>query len=109
MEEMKPKFQNVVYRSLRDFKSIKLQVNVHVHSELEYTEKILNSAKYTIINRHQFGTTYTRVSSQIDGLINSFERFGSNWVVDSIQGMDIVVGIFRPFQAACYVRTPLYI
>jgi hypothetical protein len=69
----------------------------------------MNSAMHTIINRHQFETTYTRVSSQIDGLINIFERFGSNWVVDSIQGMDIRVGIFGPFRAACYIPTPLYI
>jgi hypothetical protein len=116
IEQCKPKIRNIVYRCLRDLKAIKIQINVlfvfvrlRNNSELEYTEKVMNSATHTILNRMLFENMFSKVISQIDGFINIFEIYGSNWTVDSIKSIDIRVGIFRPFKGSCYLPTPIFI
>jgi hypothetical protein len=108
--------RSICVRTLSSMKCFKVQLNVHVTfvrlrdgDSLEFHEKIINSSTKILINRSQIRNVVISLVTQIDGLISIFEKYGSNWILDCVNGLDIRIGRYRPFNGACFVKTPFQI
>lgn len=113
LESVHKYIDNILHNSIDTLRSIKALVHVYVTfkrkiDEVEFEKKdyILNSNVHIILNHEDVSDFIPNIEETIQNNIYIFQEYGSGWFLDSIQGIDLKIGVFRSIRVGCFCNVP---
>lgn len=113
MGKIKPFVKAIITNGLIDFDCLKSQMTVWVtfrrlitKNEFEYTKKPINSNMIRVLSKHYIDEYIQLATQKIEDTISTFHAFGSGWMFDRVNGMDIRIGRYQPLRVGCHMDLP---
>jgi hypothetical protein len=105
-------FKSLYKTILTTVNNVKTQICLTVNFHREIDGQLLNQIGYfmsltrPLSNIKNFNKIFYKSITEIENKINEFTERGSGWIIESINKVEIRVGIYKPLAGNCHVELP---